>query len=447
MKISVIGAGSAVFSLNLVRDICLTPSLAGSTICLMDISRERLDMAYGLCRRYSEEVGARLKIEKTMDRREALREADVVVNTALAAGHGRLQEGWRIAEELGYRFGGSLHVMHDEAFWINYYQFRLFLSVADDVLDLCPDAWYVQLANPVFAGITLLHRLRPELKAVGLCHGYYGGLRAVLRVLGLRWEEIEAEAPGVNHFIWLTKLYRHGEDAMPLLHRWAVEEAPRHWETCPPSSATGPKAVDLYLRLEAFPIGDTCTPGGGSWGWWYHVDDETEKRWKENPSAWWKRYFKGLEEKLCRLKAAVSDHSKPLTSIYPPEKSRGIIVPVIESLLYGVERVVQVNIPNTGGLVPGVPEDIAVEVPAVVSRNGVRGVQTGRLPRKVLAYLLRDRVAAVEAELEAFLASDRDGLVQLVLMDPWTRSLEQAEKLVDKILSMPIHAEMKKHYR
>ncbi len=44
-KISLIGAGSAVFSLNLIRDICLTPNLAGSAISFMDIEPARLDAA------------------------------------------------------------------------------------------------------------------------------------------------------------------------------------------------------------------------------------------------------------------------------------------------------------------------------------------------------------------------------------------------------------------
>ncbi|MEM4030380.1 MAG: alpha-glucosidase/alpha-galactosidase, partial [Thermofilaceae archaeon] len=172
MKICVIGAGSAVFSLNLIRDLVLTPSLYGSTVSLVDINEERLNAVYALMRRLCEETGARYKLEKTTVRREALRGADFVINTALAAGHQRLREGWAVAERLGYRFGGSLHVMHDEAFWINFYQFRLFEEIIEDVLDLCPDAWYIQLANPVLAGVTLLGRKYPEAKIVGLCHGY-----------------------------------------------------------------------------------------------------------------------------------------------------------------------------------------------------------------------------------------------------------------------------------
>ncbi|RLE84745.1 MAG: alpha-glucosidase/alpha-galactosidase, partial [Thermoprotei archaeon] len=73
VKISVIGAGSAVFSLTLIRGLCTSECLEGSTVSLMDIDEERLSAAYALLRRYAEELGVRLKVEKTMDRRESLR--------------------------------------------------------------------------------------------------------------------------------------------------------------------------------------------------------------------------------------------------------------------------------------------------------------------------------------------------------------------------------------
>ena len=87
-RIGIIGAGSAVFSLSLVRDLCLTPNLAGATVSLMDVSPERLDAIVTLCRRYAEESGARLTVEQTTDRRACMAGCDFVVNTALVTGWG-----------------------------------------------------------------------------------------------------------------------------------------------------------------------------------------------------------------------------------------------------------------------------------------------------------------------------------------------------------------------
>ena len=229
--ITIIGAGSAVFSLGMVRDLCLTASLQGSTVRFMDIDHGRLDAIHALCVRYAAEMGVTLTLEKTTDRRAALVGADVVVNAALVAGHHRLRAGWDVAQRHGYRWGGSLHVMHDEAFWINFPQLQLFESVIEDMLQICPQAWYIQVANPVKAGITHLTRKYPQAKIVGLCHGY-GGVYYLADKLGLEREHITYEIPGVNHFIWLTKLFYRGQDAMPLLEQWIAEQGPTHWETC-----------------------------------------------------------------------------------------------------------------------------------------------------------------------------------------------------------------------
>ena len=50
--IGIIGVGSAVFSLGLIRDLCLTERLHGSTVRLMDVDEERLRAVGRLCQRY-----------------------------------------------------------------------------------------------------------------------------------------------------------------------------------------------------------------------------------------------------------------------------------------------------------------------------------------------------------------------------------------------------------
>ena len=79
IKVTIIGAGSAEFSLGLVKDICLTEGLAGSHVCFMDINAERLDLVYELAVRYAEDLGADLRLEKTLDREVSLQDADFVI--------------------------------------------------------------------------------------------------------------------------------------------------------------------------------------------------------------------------------------------------------------------------------------------------------------------------------------------------------------------------------
>lgn len=445
VKISLIGAGSAVFSLNLIKDICLTPSLQGSTVCLMDVDGDRLDAAFSLCSRYAAEVGIALHLQKTLDRRECLRGADFVINTALDGGHTRLREGWKVAKAHGYRFGGSLHVMHDEAFFVNFYQLRLMESILVDMLEICPNAWYVLVANPVLAGVTYLTRKYPQAKVVGMCHGY-GGVYSVAQALGLEREHITFEAPGVNHFLWLTKLFYKGQDAMPLLHQWIDSKDEAYWRDCGMNSHEGPKQADVYKRYGAFPIGDTCTAGGGAWGWWYHPAG-VEQRWREDPDGWYEWYFRSGLEGVARIRQTAENMAMKVSEVYPPQPSSEPMVPLIEALACDVERVIIVNIPNTGEFVPGVPKDFEVEVPALVSKKGIQGIRTSGLPKPILSWLLRDRVAPVEMELEAFIRRDKALLLSLLLMDPWTTSEQQASDMLDAVLDLPINREMKEHYR
>ena len=53
VKIGVIGAGSATFSLGLVRDLCLTENLAGSHVSFMDVDADRLVSVTQMAERYT----------------------------------------------------------------------------------------------------------------------------------------------------------------------------------------------------------------------------------------------------------------------------------------------------------------------------------------------------------------------------------------------------------
>ena len=104
VKICIIGAGSASFSVNLVKDVCINEHFKGSTVTLVDINDDRLNAIYGLCVRYKEELGADINIVKTKDRIEGMKGADFVLNVALDGGHERFKQCLEVAYNNGYRF-------------------------------------------------------------------------------------------------------------------------------------------------------------------------------------------------------------------------------------------------------------------------------------------------------------------------------------------------------
>ena len=83
-KIAFIGAGSFGFTRKLVRDVLTFPLLEDSTIMLMDINPETLEFSRQACEKIVELGNYPAHVDATLDREEALRDADYVVVTILA---------------------------------------------------------------------------------------------------------------------------------------------------------------------------------------------------------------------------------------------------------------------------------------------------------------------------------------------------------------------------
>jgi alpha-galactosidase len=149
---------------------------------------------------------------------------------------------------------------------------------------------------------------------------------------------------------------------------------------------------------------------------------------------------------VAEIERAALDESRPVSEAFPPVHSSEVMVPMIESIACDIPRVLIGDIMNTGEFVPGVPRDVAVEIPLLVSKRGVAGIQTQPLPPAVIAQILKDRVATVSLELAAYDEGSRARLLELILTDPWTTSLEQAEALLAGILAMPEHEMLRDRY-
>ena len=445
LKISLIGAGSGCFSIGLVRELCASRHLAGSTVCLMDINGQRLDAVYELCIRYTREIGGAMLFEKTLNRTEALKGANFIVNTALTAPHQRLKDGWEIADRYGFRFGGSYHIKYDEAFWINFYQLRLFEELTQDILTFCPDAWHLMVANPVVTGTTYIQRKYPQAKMVGLCHGYRHALR-IGEKLGCASGDFTFQMSGPNHFVWLNKANLKDKDMFGVLDDWLANNAEKLGIAN--ESPFGKIHADFFRRHRVVGIGDTLNWTGACWPWFYHSDEETEKEYSSYaPMDGWNGYFDGVAKSAENIIALSKDPDRSVSEFLGEIGKDELIVPLVESLACNIPRVMCVNLLNRNGIVKGVPGDSSVEVHALCQRDEIRPIVPDPLPRTVVAYILRDRVAPIEMELEAFRTGRIDYLEELVLMDKWATSIKQARGFIDEILDLPYHTEMKAHYK
>lgn len=444
LRIAVIGAGSAQFSVGLVRDLCLTGSLAGSTIVLMDTDPDRLAIIHALATRYAAELGANLRFEAATDRAAALAGADVVVNTALAGGHQREEDERALLDGLGYYRG--LHPA--EGF---YHQFDLMLAIARDIERICPNAWLIQSSNPVFDGCTLMTR-ETGVKVVGLCHGPFGGIREIANVLGLDQDKVSFAAPGVNHCVWMTEFRYEGRDAFPLIERWIDEEAEAYWQREPvrySHTQLSPAAIHMYRFYGALPLGDTSR---AIWpeAWWYHQGLAGKQRWWGEPGGFdseigWGRYLEDVQATVRRIAAVAADPGARVTDVFPPRLSGEQIVPIIDALFNDRRGTFIVNVPNRGAM-SGIADDVVVEVPALVDGGGIHPTIVGPLPEKVMLGAVAPQVLAMERRLAGFRSGDPSFIMQVLLSEQRTRSWQHAEEVVDALMRMPGNEPMARHY-
>ena len=436
IKISVIGAGSGQFSLGIVRDLCQIKSLWGSTVSFMDINEERLNAVYNVATRFASELGVDLTFEKTLNRKESLQGADFVINSAMVIGwtdRGVMQG---IARKHDYR--SIINLNH-------FLQLHLFMSIIHDMEAICPNAWYIQSANPVFDGCTLITR-QSSIKTVGLCHGFDGGIRNIAAVLGLDPEEIEAQAYGINHNIWLTKFFYRGRNAYPILDEWIEKKAEDYWasQEYRPSGEMGPKAVHVYKRLGLFPVGDTVTPGGGSHFRWYHTDQKEQEKWGEDPAYWWSEYISKVSRQANDFVRIAADPSIKVTGYFPTEKTKETNVSIIDALVNDKPDILQVNIPNRGSI-PGIAGDVGVEIPALVSGAGIQGLVMSDLPKRILFHL-QESIIQMERCLEAYISRDKEMLIEVILACRQTNTIEQATGVLEELMSLREYHDLAKHF-
>lgn len=428
IKVTIIGAGSVVFSLGLVKDLCLTKGLKGSKVCFMDINEESLDIVYKLGIRYAEDLGADLKFEKTTDRQESLQDADFVINTATITHNEYYMKRRReLTAKYGYFYG---HTGMPE-----YHNLQLMLDVAKDIEKICPNAWLLQAGNPVFEGTTLMTR-ETGVKVCGLCHGHYG-YRVIAHTIGLDPDKITWQAPGLNHNIWLTHFYYEGKDAYPLLDDWIENKSEAYWsEKRDVPAQMSRAAIHQYAMYGLMPVGDTPRVGG----WWYHTDLETRKRWYggsgggDTPEGR-DRILRDKEEHFKRMKESAYDPNVRPINIFGDRKTSEQHIPIIDGLVNNNEGQFQVNIRNDGAL-PGVPDDVAVEVPAIVNIKGIQPLRVQPLPRKIMLERIYPEWLEMEVTLEALKSGDKSMLLYGILESHQTRSYDQAVDVLEAILSM-----------
>jgi alpha-galactosidase len=429
-KVVLIGAASASFGPAMIADAVLTPELSGSTLCLVDIDRERLEVMAAFARRLNEVTAAGLRIEHTPERKEALPGAEFVI-TSIAI---KRDELWKLDFQIPLKHGikqvlgenggpgGLSHALRN---------IPVILDIAKDVERLAPNALLLNFTNPESRICLALSRYT-SLRFVGLCHGIGMGYDSIGTITGIPPEDLVGIAAGLNHFSWFLSIRRRstGEDVYPLL-RAADATYDRSYY---PLTRKLFRLHGLYPHPSDDHIGEYL-PYAWEFCGLEGYDFERADRWRARAWEQISSVARGEMPVAAPQEGWASGEERLLQERWQLRRSGEFAFPIIAAALANRRDFIEaVNIPNNG-LIPNLPSWAVVEVPAVAGPDGVQGVQVGALPAGVAA-LLNTQAHVQDLVVEAAVHGSRQLALQALLADPVVHSAEAAERTLDELLSV-----------
>jgi alpha-galactosidase len=397
-RIVFLGAGSVVFTRQLITDLLKFDDLPTLTLVLHDIDAERLDVAVGTAEQVSRRFGRPLDVIGTLDRRAALAGADFVVNMMQVGGIDGTRKDLEIPASFGLRqtigdttgVGGVFRALRT---------FPVLSAVAADMLELCPDAWFLNYTNPMAMNVWWMSVVAPQLKVVGLCHSVYWTVVGLNEQIGVPFEGTHFRAAGVNHQAWLTEWSRDGEDLYPRL-RAEIERDPELLRRV---------RVEIFRRIGYYPT-ETSEHSAEYLSWFLRSDEQIE-RYRLTPLE----YLGISEENVAEFEAA--KEALATGADLPLEEDATEYAPlVIHSILTGTERVIHGNVVNRG-YIDNLPEGSVVEVPCTVDAAGVHPHAVGSIPPQGAA-LNRSYLSVAELTVDAARTGNPQLVRQALLADP-----------------------------
>jgi alpha-galactosidase len=408
-KVVFLGAGSVVFTRQLIADLLRFDDLPEIDLVLHDINAERLEVAHGTAQQMSRQLGRELSVSATLDRREALEGATFVVNMLQVGGIDATRIDLEVPARHGLRqtigdttgVGGVFRALRT---------FPVLSAIARDMLELCPDAWFLNYTNPMAMNVWWMSVVAPQIKTVGLCHSVYWTVVDLCELIGVPYEGTHYRAAGVNHQAWLTEWSRDGESLYPRLDA-AIANDPELERRV---------RVEIYRRIGYYPT-ETSEHSSEYLSWFLRSDEQIE-RYRLQPLE----YLGISEENVAEFEAAKVALAAG-DELELEEGAAEYAPQVIHSILTGQERIIHANVVNAG-LIDNLPQGAVVEVPTRVDATGLHPLAVGSIPSQGAA-LNRSYLSVAELTVEAARTGNRELVRQALLADPNASSTLQPEQL------------------
>jgi alpha-galactosidase len=445
LTIAIVGAGSVVFSKGTIGDILLSEVLTRHPIDLrlMDIVPQHLAGVEQFASVNAEKLGRQLTATATTDLRTAVDGADFVITAFEVNRYHYWAQDFHIPRKYGFTQvygenggpGGMFHALRNMG---------PLLEVARTMEELCPQAWLINYSNPEAKLVQAVAKLT-KIKVAGMCHGVFMGREQVSKLLELPEALIETAACGLNHFAWFQRI-RHKETGEDLYPRLREKERQAHWLARWDELAL---SRILFRTFGLWPYPGTnhsgeylrwAHPFMATEGMQYFYDPaELHARAQVSPPAPLGAFVYDLAGRPAETPLYGAEH---VTQVYPtwesvtggeslrPSGEEG--VRIMEGIVGGAPlAIATVNMANHG-CIPGLPDDMVVEAPAIADGEGLHLQRMEPLPTGITAMLtLQGQINALL--IEAFVERSRRKLLQALLIDPTVSNYNNAVALIDEM--------------
>ncbi|APT44838.1 6-phospho-beta-glucosidase [Bacillus safensis] len=422
IKIVTIGGGSS-YTPELVEGfIKRYQELPVKELWLVDIKagQEKLNIVGALAKRMVEKAGLPIEVHLTLDRREALKDADFVT-TQFRVG---LLEARAKDERIPLKYG----VIGQETngpggLFKGLRTIPVILDIVKDMEELCPDAWLVNFTNPAGMVTEAVLRYTNLKKVVGLCNVPIGIKMGIAKALDVDVERIEVQFAGLNHMVYGLDVYLDGVSIMDQVldelgnpnSQWSMKNIEaKNWE---PSFVKGLGVIPCPYHRYYYKTKDM-------------LEEEQKVAQEKGTRA---EVVQQVEQELFEL------YKDPDLSIKPPqlEKRGGAYYSdaacnLISSIYNDKHDIQPVNTVNRGAI-SSIPAESAVEVNCIITKDGPKPIAIGDLPVAVRGLVQQiksfERVAA-----EAAVTGDYETALVAMTINPLVPSDDIAKQILDEML-------------
>ncbi|WP_199883712.1 6-phospho-beta-glucosidase [Anaerosinus massiliensis] len=441
LKIVTIGGGSSYTPELIEGFIKRKDELPIAELWLVDIEegKEKLAIVGALARRMVRAAGLDWKIYLTLDRCEALKDADFV-STQFRVG---LLDA-RIKDERIPLSHGMIGQETNGAGGI-FKAFRtipVILDIVEDMKKLCPNAWLVNFTNPSGMITEAVMRYGHWQKVVGLCNVPILCSKIAAGALGEKEENLFFRFGGLNHFHWHRVWDKAGK-----------EKTKEVLET----AYTSPDGLAKAIEKIKNSVGDSGQNSGVQnipnigflpeqirnlgiipcmYHRYYYITDDMLKEELEafNKGETRAEVVKRTEAELFEL------YKDPSLSIKPPQLAqRGgayysdAACELIVSI-YNDKRSQMVVSTKNNGAISDLPDDVVVEVSSIITSNGPVPLSWGTFDAASRG-LLQQMKAMELTTIQAAVSGDYGTALQAFTINPLVPSGRAAQALLDEMLA------------